>query len=57
MIQLPRLLFNWQSTPLHGCCGGTQGSPFHPNLGGSLNDFFNACKALTRVKIIINLKS
>ena len=37
-------------SPNHGCCWGTQGSPFHPNLGGSPNAFFNVCKALTRVK-------
>lgn len=50
MTHLLLLLSNRQSAPVHGCCWGTHGSPFHPNLGGSPKAFFNFCKAITRVK-------
>lgn len=40
-------LSNWQSTPLHGCCCGKHGSPFHPKRRGSPSARFNDCNAFT----------
>lgn len=48
MTHLPLIWSNWQSAPLHGCCWGMHGSPFHPSLRGRASAFFNVCKALTK---------
>lgn len=43
-------LSNWQSAPLHGCCCGTHGSPFHPKRRGRPRAFFSFCSALTKIR-------